>query len=144
MSVSSTKSVTPGDPGVVGSVSRAGSGARSTAAPQVDAAGVPFQIEEPVTNRRQSGDDGGSGSSEQNLAQRQRAQFNRDFAPLLNRAAAFTSTEPAVGHEAGPTIRVYFADVMRGVRSYEYSMRAIAANDRSTGLARGSNYSRYF
>jgi hypothetical protein len=116
MSVSSTKSVTPGDPGVVGSVSRTGSGARTTAAPQVDAAGVPFQIEDPGTNnRRQSGSGGGGG--EENLAQRQRAQFNRDFAPLLNRAAAFTSTEPAVGHEAGPAIRVYFADVMRGVQS---------------------------
>lgn len=143
MAVSSTKTVTPGDPSVTNSVSRTGSGARPAATPRVDAAGLPFHIEDPAGNeKRQAGGDNTGGN--ETLAQRQRAQFNRDFAPLLNRAAAFASTEPAVGHEAGPTIRVYFADVLRGVRSYEGSMRAIAANDRSTGLARGSHYSRYY
>lgn len=142
MSLSSTKTVAPGDPTVTGPVNRTGSSARSAAMPRVDGAGIPFQVEDPAQERRQGGDDGtGNGGS----SQRQRAiVVNRDFGPLLNRAAAYTATEPPVGQESGPVIRVYFADVLRGVKSYEFSMRAIAANDRATGLARGSHYSRYY
>lgn len=143
MSVSSTKTIAPGDPSVASSVSRTGAAARSGATQRIDAAGVPFQVEDPSGNERRPTSEDNSDNRESSL-QRQRAQFNRDFAPLLNRAAAYMSTEPAVGHEAGPTIRIYFADMVRGVRSYEHNMRAIAANDRSTGQARGSNYSRYY
>lgn len=144
MSVSSTKTVAPGDPSAASTVSKAGSGGRPAATMRVDGAGVPFQVEDPAGNeRRQGGGERGAGNED--LAQRQRAQFGgRDFGVLLNRAAAFSATEPGVGAESGPAIRVYFADVLRGVRSYEYSMRAIAANDRSSGLARGSHYSRYY
>lgn len=141
MSVSSTKTVAA--EGLAGPALKTGSSARAAAMPQVDATGVPFQLEEIGGNRqRRQGES--QDNSGRELAQRQRALLNRDFAPLLNRAAAFTATEPSVGAEGGPVIRVFFADLVRGVRSYEYSMRAIAANDRSTGLARGSNYNRYY
>lgn len=143
MSVSSTKTVAPGDPNVAGTVSRTGGSARSVAMPRVDGAGIPFQVEDPAQERRQGGGDDGTGSG--GSSQRQRAiVINRDFGPLLNRAAAYSATEPAVGQESGPMIRVYFADLVRGVRSYEFSMRAIAANDRATGQARGSHYNRFY
>lgn len=141
MSVTSTKTVAPGDPGVAGTVTRTGSSSRAAAMPRVDAAGIPFQVDDAGSEKRQSGGEGAGGG---HASQRQRPVYNPDFGSLINRAAAFSATEPAVGHEGGPVIRVFFADVVRGVRSYEYSMRAIAANDRASGLARGSNYSRYY
>lgn len=145
MALSSSRSVTPGDGNVASAAYRAATGTRGSAHQRVDESGGAFGVA--TRHEWRPAEDHGTegGGAFGGDGRRRLFKSELDFTPLVLRyASAYIANEPPPGSEPGALVRVFFADVLRGVQVYEGNLRILAARDPHGYVRRGYQVNRLF